>query len=429
MDALPSDSREPLRRTLRKHALPLIAGQLKTLWTKASGLASPRKEMPKSTKAVLVVNGPDDLPPSIVGRPSRETFPESWIQSPKTFGTIEGKECDRQENLFTQGSNEYPESRKTRETDSSPIQESVDDSNKEIERQELARTIEPGVEIMPDDPQVATSHATAMARIATMLNSNGTNLSLTTGATKTAPNQPTSSYWIQDTEVFGTNIEFINNRWYSIIWSKSFNSHYAEKDQYDEESGLLGLGSLARLLQTQETVEGKKRDRRESLSTKESSKCPASKETREGDSSSIQRSISDSNEESRRQKLTKSLELNIGITPTPDNPQTAKRSENGQTGSTSFGQRAPAQHTTGQTGLGPSWGPTSASTGGSLSGGLQTIQQQQLVQQQRPQMPPILATPPGGQPPQGPPGGPPGGPPQAAAPQQAVQAPHGTDGA
>jgi len=39
------------------------------------------------------------------------------------------------------------------------------------------------------------------------------------------------------------------------------------------------------------------------------------------------------------------------------------------------------------------------------------------------------AGPPGGQPLQGPPGGPPGGPPQAAAPQQVVQAPHGTNGA
>src|SRR6266850_1431272 len=77
------------------------------------------------------------------------------------------------------------------------------------------------------------------------------------------------------------------------------------------------------------------------------------------------------------------------------------------------------------------------------------VQKQQLGQQQRPQMPPAPATPPGGppggqlpfrpqgqptgppggQPLQGPPGGPPGGPPQAAAPQQAVQAPHGTDGA
>ena len=152
MNALPSNSREPLGGTLRKRPLSLITGQLKTLWTKASGLASPRKEMPKSTKAVLVVNGPDNLPPLIVGRPSRETFPENWIQSPKAFGTIEGKKCDRQEGLSTQGSNEYPESRKTREMDSSPIQESVNDSNEKIERQKLARTIELGIEIMPDDP-------------------------------------------------------------------------------------------------------------------------------------------------------------------------------------------------------------------------------------------------------------------------------------
>ena len=108
--------------------------------------------MLKSTKAVLVVNGPDDLPPSIVGRPSKETFPEGWIQSPKAFGTIEGKKRDRQGSLPTQGSNKYPESKKTRETDSGPIQGSVNDSNKEIERQELARTIEPGIEITPDNP-------------------------------------------------------------------------------------------------------------------------------------------------------------------------------------------------------------------------------------------------------------------------------------
>src|SRR6267142_5673659 len=191
MDVLPSDSREPLRRTLRKRALPLIAGQLKTLWTKASGLASPRKEMPKSTKAALVVS--DDLPLSTVGRPSRETFPGNWIQSPKAFGTIEGKKRDRQGSLSTQGSNEYPESEKTGETDSSPIQESISNSSEESKGRELARTIELGIEITPDGPQVAMSHATAMARIATMLNLSGTNLSSITGATKTAPNWPINS--------------------------------------------------------------------------------------------------------------------------------------------------------------------------------------------------------------------------------------------
>src|SRR6266850_1204120 len=378
MDALPSDSREPLGRTLKKHVLPLIAGRLKTLWT-------------KSTKVVLVVNEPDDLPLSIVGRPSRETLPGNRIQSPKAFRTIEDKKCDRQGSLSTQRSNKYPESKKTRETDRSPIQENVSDSNKESKGQELERTIELGVGITPDDPRVATSHATAI--ITTTLNPNGTDLSLTTSAIKTAPNRPISSYWIQTAEELGTHIEFINNRWYNIFWSKSFNSYYTEKDQYDKESGSLSLRSLARLLQTQEI---------------------------------------------RKRKLTKSLELNIEVTPTPDNPQTAQRSGSGQIENTNFGQRAPAQHATGQAGLGPSWGPASAST----------------VQVQRPQTPPAppatpLGGPPGGQPlfgpqrqpagplggqpPQGPPGGPPGGPlggpPQAAAPQQAVQVPHGTDGA
>jgi len=248
MHALPSDSREPLGGMLKKHALPLIAGQLKTLWTKASGLASPRKGMPKSTKAVLVVNEPDDLPPSIVGRPSRETFPGNWIQSPKAFGTIEDKKCNRQGSLSAQGSNKHPESKKTRETDSSPIQGNISDSSEESKGQELERTIELGVEITPDDPRVATNHAT----ITTMLNLSGTDPSLITGATKTAPNQPNNSYWIQSTEMSRTNIKFINNRWYSIFWSKSFNSYYTEKDQYNEESGSLGLRSLARLLQTQE---------------------------------------------------------------------------------------------------------------------------------------------------------------------------------
>jgi len=51
--------------------------------------------------------------------------------------------------VYLQGSNEYPESKKTREMDSSPIQGSVNDSNKEIERQELAKTTELGVGITP----------------------------------------------------------------------------------------------------------------------------------------------------------------------------------------------------------------------------------------------------------------------------------------
>src|SRR6267142_2324774 len=202
MDVLPSDSRQPLGGRLRKHLLLWRAGQLKTPQTRASGSVSPQR------------------------------------------------------------SNKYPESRKTREMDSSPIQEGVSDSSEESEGQELARTIELGIGTMPDGPQVPMSHATTMARIATILNLSGTDLSSTIGA---------------------------------------------------------------------------------------------------------------------------------------------QRSDQG--GSTGFGQPLTS-------GTPPEGPPEGQSSERSL---------------QRPQRQP--AGPPGGQPPQGPPGGPPGGPPQAAAPQQAVQAPHGTDGA
>jgi len=137
------------------------------------------------------------------------------------------------------------------------------------------------------------------------------------------PGKHRSSYWIQYTETFGSSIEFINDQWYNIFWSNSFNSYYTEEEQIVEEPELISLGTLARFLQVQGTVEGKKHDRKESLSTQGSSKYPASKKMREGDSSPIQESVSDSNEESGEQELTKSLELSIGITPTPDNPQFA----------------------------------------------------------------------------------------------------------
>jgi hypothetical protein len=80
------------------------------------------------------------------------------------------------------------------------------------------------------------------------------------------------------------------------------------------------LGTLADFLKVQGIVEGKKHDRKESLSTQGSSKYPASKRTKEADSSPIQESISESGKES--EELTRSLELSLAITPTPDNPQT-----------------------------------------------------------------------------------------------------------
>jgi hypothetical protein len=91
------------------------------------------------------------------------------------------------------------------------------------------------------------------------------------------PRRP--SYWIQYTNTFGTSIEFINDQWYNIFWSQTFNSYYTEGDQLIEEAEEVRLGSLTRFLQTQETVEGKKHKRQASLSTQGSSKYPASKRT------------------------------------------------------------------------------------------------------------------------------------------------------
>jgi hypothetical protein len=129
-----------------------------------------------------------------------------------------------------------------------------------------------------------------------------------------------ASYWIQYTDTFGSSIEFINDQWYNIFWSYSFNSYYTETEHNIDEPEELGLGSLSDFLKVQGIVEGKKHDRKESLSTQASSKYPASKRTKEAGSSSIQESISNSGKES--EELSKSLELSVGITPTPDNPQT-----------------------------------------------------------------------------------------------------------
>jgi hypothetical protein len=73
------------------------------------------------------------------------------------------------------------------------------------------------------------------------------------------PRRP--SYWIQYTETFGSSVEFINDNWYNISWSRTFNSYYTESDQVIEETTEVGLGSLVRFLQVQETVEGKKCER------------------------------------------------------------------------------------------------------------------------------------------------------------------------
>jgi hypothetical protein len=82
--------------------------------------------------------------------------------------------------------------------------------------------------------------------------------------------------------IHGTSIKFINNYWYNISWSKTFNSYYTESDQLIKEATEVGLGSLVKFIQVQETVEGKKHERQTSLSTQGSSKYPPSKRTKEG---------------------------------------------------------------------------------------------------------------------------------------------------
>jgi hypothetical protein len=67
------------------------------------------------------------------------------------------------------------------------------------------------------------------------------------------PHRP--SYWIQYTNTFETSIKFINNQWYNIFWSKTFNSYYTEGDQFVEAPEAVRLGTLANFLKTQETQE------------------------------------------------------------------------------------------------------------------------------------------------------------------------------
>ena len=141
------------------------------------------------------------------------------------------------------------------------------------------------------------------------------------GTWESFPPPRRNSYWIQYTPAFGNSIEFINNLWYNTIWDSLRDSYSIHPDEYIEEPEKVGLGTLARHLEVQEAVEGKKRDRQTSLSTQGSSKYPASKRIKEGDSSPIQESINDSTTESEGQELTVPLELSIGITPTPEQEQ------------------------------------------------------------------------------------------------------------
>ena len=125
------------------------------------------------------------------------------------------------------------------------------------------------------------------------------------------------SYWIQYTNVFGGSIEFINDQWYHIFWSDRINFYFIEGDQFIEEPEIVGLGSLAELLKAQRTTGGKKHNGHKDLSAQGSSKHLVSSKTQGGNNSPI------SSPNEGPEELIKSLELHIGITPTPDKPQIA----------------------------------------------------------------------------------------------------------
>ena len=129
------------------------------------------------------------------------------------------------------------------------------------------------------------------------------------------------SYWIQYTDIFGGSIEFINNQWYHIFWSDGINSYFTEGNQFVEEPEIVSLGSLAELLKAQRMTRGKKHNGHKDLSTQGSSKHSVSSKTQGGNDSPIQESISSPSE--GPEELIKSLELHIGIMPTPDKPQIA----------------------------------------------------------------------------------------------------------
>jgi hypothetical protein len=163
------------------------------------------------------------------------------------------------------------------------------------------------------------------------------------------------SYWIQYTNVFRGSIEFINDQWYHIFWSDRINSYFTEGDQFIEEPEIVGLGSLVELLKEQRTTGGKKHNGHKDLSTQGSSKHSVSSKTQGGNNSPI------SSPNEGPEELIKSLELRIGITPTPDKPQIAMSHAIAGTSIAVGPGRTGPFSTTGSIGGAPNW---PASSGG-----------------------------------------------------------------
>ena len=163
------------------------------------------------------------------------------------------------------------------------------------------------------------------------------------------------SYWIQYTDTFRGSIKFINNQWYHIFWSDRTNSYFTEGDQFIEEPEIVGLGSLAELLKAQRTTGGKKHNGHKDLSTQGSSKHSVSSKTQGGNNSPI------SSPNEGLEELTKSLELRVGIMPTPNKPQIAmSHATAGTSIAVGPGGTGPFS-TTGSIGVAPNW---PASSGG-----------------------------------------------------------------
>ena len=163
------------------------------------------------------------------------------------------------------------------------------------------------------------------------------------------------SYWIQYTDIFGGSIKFINNQWYHIFWSDRTNSYFTEGDQFIEEPEIVILGSLAELLKAQRTTGGKKHNGHKDLSAQGSSKHLVSSKTQGGNNSPI------SSPNEGPEELIKSLELHIGIMPTPDKPQIAMSHAIAGTSIAVGPGRTGPFSTTGSIGRAPNW---PASSGG-----------------------------------------------------------------
>jgi hypothetical protein len=133
------------------------------------------------------------------------------------------------------------------------------------------------------------------------------------------------------------------------IQSDRINSYFTEGDQFIEEPEIVGLGSLAELLKVQRTTGGKKHNGHKDISTQGSSKHSVSSKTQGGNNSPI------GSPSKGPEELIKSLELRVGITPTPDKLQIAMSHTIAGTSTTAGPGGTCPFSTTGLIGGAPNW--------------------------------------------------------------------------